>query len=214
MKKLLLAIAFIAASLVCNAGDKVYYVVTGSYSTLENAGKNNEGDAPIYEVEAGGKTVYRVCPVSFYNAADAKEYARGMKQALNVDAWVSPCDGLAKCVWASDMDELAPLKDCPKSTTLYYVVGGSYSSLENAKQHNTNCPDGLEGSVLETTVKGKKAYRVALGCYRSKAEAQKSAREKNDLYGTSFWVWPCKGRARVAHYGVSLRGTLIWLEAK
>ncbi len=215
MKQTILALIMLLASMMTsNAANKVYYVVQGSYSSLEKATDANELEAPIYEVTTNGKTVYRLCPACFYSKEDAQEYARAVKQALGKDAWVSTCNGLEKCVYGSDMNDVTPMKATPKSTTIYYVVGGSYSSLAAAREYNKKCPDSLEATIIKSTVKGKTMYRAVVGCYLDKDEAHKDANLINENYKTDFWVLPSKGRAKVAEYGVNLRGSIIWLDPK
>lgn len=81
--------------------------------------------------------------------------------------------------------------------TVYYVVAGSYSTLEEAKQYNYSCPDGLEGNIYSAKVNGKTVYRVCIGIYRRKADAQKYATSTHQYTGKSYWVWTSKGLARL-----------------
>lgn len=88
-------------------------------------------------------------------------------------------------------------KEKGKSPTLYYVVVGSFSSLQEASYYNNNAPGDMEwGAVYKTTANGRTVYRVCQGCYRTKAKAQKEAHEASqfikDMTGRSngAWVWP------------------------
>lgn len=101
-----------------------------------------------------------------------------------------------------------------KKSTVYYVVLGSYQSLDNAKEHNVKCPDGLEASIVEVTVNGKACYRAVCDCLYSKAQAQKMARDINEHYKINAWVWPSKTRAKVVLAGTALSGEPITLSPR
>lgn len=96
--------------------------------------------------------------------------------------------------------------------TLYYIVLGSYQSLDNAKQHNVNCPDGLESSIVKVTVKGKTLYRAVTNCYFSKAKATQMARDINEHYNINAWVWPSNQRPHIVVKGTALSGDPIDLK--
>lgn len=212
-KSVLTLIVALVAVLACSAAtpSKIFFVVQGSFTTIDNARAANENDAPIYKFTSGGKTMYRICPACFYSKTDAQAYARGFKQAFNVDAWVASNNGPALCVTDNEDPLTIPIRHIAPSTTVYYIVGGSFSSIDEARKYNATCPDGLEGTVIECRVNGKKMYRVAVSCYASKADAQKQVEIINALYNRGFWVCANKGLAPVAVYGVSLAGRLIWL---
>jgi len=85
--------------------------------------------------------------------------------------------------------------------TIYYVVVGSFDSLQKAKDFNNNGPaDTVFGNVYKCTANGKTVYRVCSGCFYNKAKAQKEARELHDIYkeigwDVNAWVYPNKGLA-------------------
>ena len=56
---------------------------------------------------------------------------------------------------------------------------------------------GIPG--IDTIVKqnGKTVYRVCIGIYRRKADAQKYATSTHQYTGKSYWVWTSKGLARL-----------------
>lgn len=215
MKKAFSILIVMLAALVCHSASaaKVYYVVAGSFSSLEQAHNSNiEGE--IFKSTANGKMVYRICPASFYNASDAKEYARAMKSQLNINAWVCPNDGVLKHVNCIGHECIcAPLKGIPSTATVYYIVAGSYNSLEMAKAYNANCPDGMEGSIMIAQKDGKTVYRACIGAYLNKAKAQEDIKQFRNLYGRDYWLWTNKGPAKCALYGTNLVGTLIYLNA-
>lgn len=89
---------------------------------------------------------------------------------------------------------------------VYYVVVQSFSSLAGAKEFLVKCPDALDGPVYETTVKGKKLYRVCVACYNKKSDAVENARMINELMSIGAWVWPNNGLAKCVYNGVALNG--------
>lgn len=69
------------------------------------------------------------------------------------------------------------------SQTVYYVVVGSFESLQEARNYNNNGPfDVVCGSIYKATVNGKTVYRVCAGVFNSKAKAQKKVKEVNWIY--------------------------------
>lgn len=89
---------------------------------------------------------------------------------------------------------------------VYYVVVQSFSSLAGAKEFLVKCPDALDGPIYETTVKGKKLYRVCVACYNKKSDAVENARMINELMSIGAWVWPNNGLAKCVYNGVALNG--------
>lgn len=102
-------------------------------------------------------------------------------------------------------DGKSPRKAQKNSKTVYYVVMGSYSSLEGAKEATFNAPDGLESPVYEAKVNGKTYYRICVSCYYSKAKAEAEVKFLKEYYGDGFWIWPSKGLAKCVYcpYGLS-----------
>ncbi|MBR5169880.1 MAG: SPOR domain-containing protein [Muribaculaceae bacterium] len=86
----------------------VYYVVIGSYSSLQNAIKGRDelmyispewlSPPPIFTDVAKGKVVYRLCSGIFERIDKAKERASFIKEELDIDAWIWKSNGLATCV--------------------------------------------------------------------------------------------------------------------
>ena len=83
----------------------VYYIVCGSYSSLDKAIKQSEQISevlfyPVYKITANGKTVYRLCCQCYYNKADAEKDLEGILSGFKGDDWwIWPSKGLAKCVY-------------------------------------------------------------------------------------------------------------------
>ena len=89
--------------------------------------------------------------------------------------------------------------------TVYYVVVGSFDSLDEAHQFLYSCADWLAGPVYKAKANGKTVYRVSPNCYRSKKEAQEHV-ELLKQNGFSAWVWPSKGLANCVERGTGLNG--------
>ncbi len=215
MKRISILLATIMLLAFSSSATKVYQVIVGSYSTQYDAERNCIDNDQIHETWANGQRVYRIIAATFYNLQDAKQYANTMRRN-GKKPWVSAADSYMTDIHG---DYIAPTQPAPAtssrssntSSTVYYVIAASYSTLSEAKEYNISCPDGLEGSVIEGTSHGKKVYRVAVSCYRSKSRAQHDARQTNDFYGRDFWVLPSKGKARIVYYGTALSGDPITL---
>lgn len=86
----------------------VYYVVIGSYSSLENAIKARNdlmyispewlSPPPIFTDVVKGKVVYRLCSGIFERKDQATERASFIKEELDIDVWIWKSNGLATCV--------------------------------------------------------------------------------------------------------------------
>lgn len=86
----------------------VYYVVIGSYSSLQNAIKARNdlmylspewlSPPPIFSDVVKGKDVYRLCQGIFRRKENAKEHVSFIKEELGIDAWIWKSNGQATCV--------------------------------------------------------------------------------------------------------------------
>ena len=86
----------------------VYYVVIGSYSSLQNAIKARNdlmyispewlSPPPIFSDVVKGKVVYRLCSGIFNRKDKAKKRASFVKGELGIDAWIWKSNGLATCI--------------------------------------------------------------------------------------------------------------------
>ena len=83
--------------------------------------------------------------------------------------------------------------------TVYYVVIGSYSSVEEARKARYYMPDAIDASPLfRATSKGKVVYRMCTGIYYSKAKAQAEVRDLKKYMSIDAWIWANKGQAYCA----------------
>ncbi len=66
---------------------------------------------------------------------------------------------------------------------IYYVVQGSYSSFQKAK-------DAYEGAVYRTSANGKTVYRTCPACFYSLSDAKDFASALKEHDDVDAWVWP------------------------
>ena len=94
-----------------------------------------------------------------------------------------------------------------KARTVYYIVCGSYPTLDEAIEHAEEMSEVLSYQVYKTTVDGVAAYRLCCQCYYSKADAQK---DLNGIFssfkGDDWWIWPSKGLAKCVYRPLSPKG--------
>lgn len=81
---------------------------------------------------------------------------------------------------------------------VYYVVLGSYESLDSALTYNYRRPDGMECWIYKCTAKGKTVYRLCDGCFSTLQKAQSAINDwsSSSLYGhwfTDAWIWKNDG---------------------
>lgn len=87
------------------SGRKVYYVVISSFNDLNSAKKFTEtlpdalDGSCIFRATQDGKTVYRLCPGSYYRRAKAQQLADNIRGYLERDVWIWESDGVAPCVY-------------------------------------------------------------------------------------------------------------------
>ncbi len=116
------------------------------------------------------------------------------------------------CMYAADrysVKETPTLTKQPK--LVYYIVLGSYSSLQAAQGFNYACADGLESWIYKTTVNRKTVYRVCYSCHSTKAKAMQALKDMKDSpYGDTWfkgaWIWPSRGLAQCVFCPVNMEG--------
>lgn len=208
---ILILVAAMASNAMAQSARNVYYVVTGSYSSLSKAQKAtqaNDAVYPIYEVTANGKKAYRICPQVFTSKGDAQLYASEYKRCYGTEAWVWQSQGQAKLVAKGDSEEShVPYTSVASGATAYYVVISAVSSLDAARKFAATCPDGMECPAYETTVNGKKVYRLCLNHYKTKKEADEMVALLREREWTAC-VWKHNGPAKCVMLGGNLAGKL------
>ncbi len=77
---------------------------------------------------------------------------------------------------------------------VYYVVMGSWPTMEKAKKYYEYVPDALDmGRIYKTSVNGKPVYRMAIECYKNKQQAQKMVRNIKETFDRDVWIWESQG---------------------
>lgn len=134
-------ISFILLAMMClnaqpvsaKTSNKVYYVVIGSFSDLNNAiqkATSWTGKQPsIYKTTVKGKVYYRVCPSSFSTNAKAKSYIANN----GIDGWVWSSNGAATCVWTPG-ESSSPTSSRSSSGSNY----NSKTSTNNSTDSNSS----------------------------------------------------------------------------
>lgn len=77
----------------------------------------------------------------------------------------------------------------------YYIVCGSYSSLEEAIKHCDEMSEVVFYEVFEAMVEGKTVYRVCCDCYTNRDDAEK---DLEGIYSSfksdDWWIWTKKNK--------------------
>ena len=89
---------------------------------------------------------------------------------------------------------------------VYYVVLGSFNSLQDAKKFNYNTPDGLECNIYRVKVGRKTVYRACCNVFKTSKEAHETARQIQKYYSINAWVWPSNGLATCVYHETGLNG--------
>ncbi len=94
-------------------------------------------------------------------------------------------------------DKAGAVKENTSAQKVYYVVLGSYSTLEGAQTYNYNCPDGMECWIYKCPLENETVYRVCYACFSTRQKAQAAINEwRSGLYGdwfTDAWIWVSNG---------------------
>ena len=124
---LMMGVAFSAQAKSKKSQATIYYIVCGSYSSLDKAIKQSEMMSEVvfyhvYKAKVNGKTVYRLCCQCYYKEADAKKDLDGIFAGFKGDDWwIWPSKGRAKCVYSpqspADGNKMPPLKPLTKAIT-------------------------------------------------------------------------------------------------
>lgn len=124
---LMMGVAFSAQAKSKKSQATIYYIVCGSYSSLDKAIKQSEMMSEVvfyhvYKAKVNGKTVYRLCCQCYYKEADAKKDLDGIFAGFKGDDWwIWPSKGRAKCVYSpqspADGNKMPPLKPLTEAIT-------------------------------------------------------------------------------------------------
>ncbi len=123
----MMGVAFSAQAKSKKSQATIYYIVCGSYSSLDKAIKQSEMMSEVvfyhvYKAKVNGKTVYRLCCQCYYKEADAKKDLDGIFAGFKGDDWwIWPSKGRAKCVYSpqspADGNKMPPLKPLTEAIT-------------------------------------------------------------------------------------------------
>lgn len=79
---------------------------------------------------------------------------------------------------------------------VYYIVCGSYSSLNEAINFCDQMSEVVFYQVFEAKVNGKTVYRTCCDCYYNEADAKADLKGIYSNYGSDWWIWKSKGLAK------------------
>ena len=87
-----------------------------------------------------------------------------------------------------------------KNRTVYYIVCGSYDSLDNAIKFCNEMSEVVFYLVYETKADGKIKYRVCCDCTATMSKAKKQLAFFKDFLGSDdLWIWSSKGLAKCVY---------------
>lgn len=101
----------------------------------------------------------------------------------------------------------APAKRTRSTRNVYYIVCGSYSSLDDAIRQSENMSEVLFYPVYKAKVNGKTVYRLCCECYYNKADAEKDLNGiLSGFKADDWWIWQSKGLAKCVYQPYSPKG--------
>ena len=101
----------------------------------------------------------------------------------------------------------AQAKKKKQTRTVYYIVCGSHSTLNEAIKHSEQISEVMFYPVYKATANGKTVYRLCCQCYYSKADAEKDLEGfLSSFKGDDWWIWSSKGLAKCEYRPLSPKG--------
>ena len=157
------------------------------------------GEEFVYSVADDGYVNVRQFPDSESDVVGVLATNRdGAKLISNQGAWwkvrIDSVVGYVSNEYVKLSNTPIKISGLPK---VYYVVLGSYGSLDSALTYNYQRPDGMECWIYKCTAKGKTVYRLCDGCFSTLQKAQSAINDwSSGLYGYLFadaWIWKNDG---------------------
>lgn len=190
-------------------------VALGACIVVPCYGQETEEDGIVYSVAADGKLNIRQSPSAsspivgqlFTGGAGAQVLsASGIwykVQSGDVVGYVN-----ALYVSANRDDERVP--NANMSRTVYYVVIGSYSSLDAVTKARYNMPDAIDCSPIFLGKKnGKNVYRMCTGMYYTPEQAQREVDLLKSTFGFTPWIWKSNGQAQCVDRPIGYDGNPV-----
>jgi predicted DNA-binding WGR domain protein len=157
------------------------------------------GEELVYSVADDGYVNVRQFPDSESDEVGVLATNRdGAKLISNQGAWwkvrIDSVVGYVSNEYVKLSNTPIKISGLPK---VYYVVLGSYGSLDSALTYNYQRPDGMECWIYKCTANGKAVYRLCDGCFSTLQKAQSAINDwSSGLYGHLFadaWIWKNDG---------------------
>ena len=178
-------------------------------------GQEAEEEGIVYSVAADGRLNIRQSP-----SADAPIVGHlltggaGAKLLSESGIWYKVQSGdvvgyvNALYVSANRDDERVP--NANASRTVYYVVIGSYSTLEAVTKARYSMPDAIDCSPIFLGKKnGKNVYRMCTGVYYTREGAQREVDLLKSTFGFTPWIWKSNGQAQCVDRPIGYDGNPV-----
>lgn len=177
-------------------------VVFGACYVAPCYGQDADEDGIVYSVAADGKLNIRQSPSANSPIVGQLFTGGAGAQVLNASGiWYKVQSGdvvgyvNALYVSANRNDERVP--NANASRTVYYVVIGSYNSLDAVTKARYNMPDAIDCSPIFLGKKsGKNVYRMCTGVYYTREQAQREVDLLKSTFGFTPWIWKSNGQAQ------------------
>ena len=170
--------------------------------------KNNDLSKKKKAVPVGEELVYSIADDGYVNIryfpdADSDVVGvlatnrDGAKLISNQGAWwkvrIDSVVGYVNSEYVKLSNTPVKISKLPK---VYYVVLGSYESLDSARIHNGWLPDGMECWIYKCSLNGKTVYRLCDGCFSTRSNAQAAINKWRSMeahWYANAWIWESEG---------------------
>lgn len=218
---ILLVIAFVVFKVVQN--NKPKYRIVNPTQTTQSAqkssvekkdaqSKSDDSSKKRETASAGEELVYSIATDGYVNIRyfpDADSYVVGVLATNREGArlisnqgttwWkvrIGKVEGYVNSKYVKLSDTPVKISGLP---TVYYIVLESHDTMEDAQNFNRVCADGMECWIYKCTSNGKTVYRLCVGCFSTRSDAQDRINECRSLYDGAFdyytnaWIWESEG---------------------
>lgn len=159
------------------------------------------GETLVYSIATDGYANIRHLPdADSYVVGVLATNREGARLISNQGTWwkvrIGKVEGYVNSKYVKLSDTPVKISGLPK---VYYVVLKSHDTMEDAQNFNRVCADGMECWIYKCTSNGKTVYRLCVGCFSTRSDAQDRINECRSLYDGAFdyytnaWIWESKG---------------------
>ena len=165
-------------------------------------GQEPDEEGIVYSIAADGKLNIRETPSAqapiIGQLITGGEGARVLStQGIWYKVLKGDVVGFVNALYVSARPDAERVPNANERRTTYYVVIGSYSSLDAIAKARYNMPDAIDSSPVFLGEKnGTKVYRMCSGFHYDRKAALREVELLKSTFGFTPWIWKSNGHAK------------------